>query len=54
MDASKEKSINESKRQRNKGRDRDMNEAKNEVHISLIMLNTLEFNDRDCDSSEFN
>jgi hypothetical protein len=45
--------MNERKRQRNKGRDRDMKEGTNEKLISLIMLNTMEFNDRDCNSSEF-
>ena len=51
MDTSQEKSMNERKRQRNKGRDRDTKEGTKEIIISLIMLNTMEFNDRDC--SEF-
>jgi hypothetical protein len=51
MDTSEEKSMNKIKRQRNEGRDRDMKEGTKEIIISLIMLNTMEFNDRDC--SEF-
>ena len=43
--------MNERKRQRNKGRDRDMKEGTKEIIISLIMLNAMEFSDTDC--SEF-
>jgi hypothetical protein len=43
MDTSQEKSMNERKRQRNTGRDRNMKEGKKEIIMSMIMLNTMEF-----------